>query len=82
MALEQELATFGRLKDGLLKTHSGKYALIKGDEFIDAFDNPQNAYQSGVERFGREPFLVKRISESEEVYRNQALFAGLMNAHI
>ena len=82
MALEQELATFDRLKTQLLENHTGKFALIKGEEFIDAFDTADNAYQEGVTRFGREPFLVKRISQTEEVYRNQALFTGLMHAHL
>lgn len=82
MALERELATFERLKAQLLENHSGKFALIKGEEFIDAFDTPDNAYQEGIHRFGREPFLVKRISATEEVYRNQSLFSGLMHARL
>ncbi len=80
--LEQELAHFERIKADLLKNHAGKFALIKGEEFIGAFDSADNAYKEGVTRFGREPFLVKRISEQEEVYRNSALFLGLMNAHL
>jgi len=82
MALEQELAAFERLKTGLLKTHAGKFALIHGDEFLGAFDNPDNAYREGIKRFGRASFLVKRISESEEVYRNQALASGLIRARL
>ena len=82
MALEQELQTFNARKDEMLKAHAGKFALIKGSDFIGAYDNPDNAYQQGIERFGREPFLVKRISETEEVYRNQALLAGLIHARI
>jgi hypothetical protein len=82
MALEQELATFERLKADLLTTHAGKFALIKGQDFIGAFDNPANAYQEGITRFGRDEFLVKRISAEEEVYRNQALYSGLINARL
>ena len=82
MALEHELETFRKLKDELLKTHSGKFALIKGEEFLGAYDTPENAYNEGIARFGRDQFLVKRISESEEIYRNQALFSGLIHAHI
>ncbi len=82
MALEQEIATFERLKAQLVENHSGKFALIKGEEFIDAFDTPDNAYQEGIRRFGREPFLVKRIRATEEVDRNQALFSGLMHARL
>jgi hypothetical protein len=82
MALEKELAQFEKIKAELLKNHAGKFALIKGEEFIGAFDSPDNAFQEGVNRFGKEVFLIKRISEREEVYRNQALALGLMNAHI
>jgi len=80
--LEQELAAFQKMKEELLKSHSGKFALIKGELFVGAFDNASNAYEEGIKRFGKEPFLVKRISEREEVYRNQALFLGLINARL
>lgn len=82
MALEQELQHFEKIKAELLKNHAGKFALIKGNEFVGAFDTPDNAFKEGVNRFGKEIFLIKRISQEEEVYRNQALFLGLLNAHI
>ena len=82
MALEKELATFELLKVQLLANHSGKFALIKDDAFIDAFDTPDNAYAEGIKRFGREPFLVKRVTAVEEIYRNQALYSGLINARL
>jgi len=80
MTLEQELQHFESIKNELLQNHRGKFALIKGDEFVGAFDTPDNAYRSGIEQFGKELFLVKRISEAEEVYHNPALALGLMNA--
>jgi hypothetical protein len=82
VALERELKYFETIKRELLGNHAGKFALIKGEEFIGAFDSADNAFKEGVERFGKEIFLVKKISEDEEVYRNQALFLGLTNAHI
>lgn len=82
MALEQELATFEAMKPDLLRNHSGKFALIKSDAFLGAFDTAESAYQEGIDRFGRESFLVKRISETEEPLRNHALFSGLMHARL
>jgi hypothetical protein len=82
MALEKELAFFARMKPELLKNYDGKFALIRDEEFIGAFDSAENAYAEGVKRFGRESFLVKKISEQEEVYRNQALALGLMHARL
>ena len=49
---------------------------------VGTFDTPANAYEEGIRRFGREAFLIKRISEQEEVYRNKALFLGLTNARL
>jgi hypothetical protein len=82
MPLEKELAFFENMKPELLKNHEGKFALIKGEDFLGAFDTPENAYEEGIKRFGRELFLVKRIAETEEVYRNQSLFIGLIHARI
>lgn len=82
MPLETELAAYARMKEELLKIHEDKFALIHGDKFVGAFDSADNAYSEGVKRFGREPFLVKKITPQEEVYRNQALALGLMHAGI
>jgi len=82
MPLETELATFERIKHELLKNHKDKFALIHGEDFAGAFDTPDAAYQEGLNKFGKEPFLVKRIAEQEEVYRNQALSLGLMHARL
>jgi hypothetical protein len=81
MGLDQELATFEAMKADLLRNHAGKFVLIKGDQLIDTFDTPANAYAEGVQRFGQEPFLVKPVRETEEIYHNHALYSGLMNAH-
>ncbi len=80
MPLEKELSKFEEIKSDLLKNHEGKFALIYREDFIGAFDTPDNAYAEGVKRFGREPFLIKKISASEETYRNYSLMLGLMNA--
>ena len=80
MPLEKELAFFAKMKPELLKNYKDKFALIRGEEFIGAFDSAENAYNDGVKRFGRETFLVKKISEQDEVYRNQALALGLVHA--
>jgi hypothetical protein len=71
--------SFSRSIPGSLPSY---FALIHGEEFLGAFDTPENAYDKGVEKFGKSPFLVRRISPEPEVYRNQAFMLGLMNARI
>jgi len=82
MPLETELAAFEKMKAELLKNYDGKFALVHGQDFIGAYDTAENAYSEGVKRFGREAFLVRKISAHEEVYRNQALHLGLIHARI
>jgi hypothetical protein len=82
MPLEKELALYGKMKADLLKTYDGKFVLIHGEEFCGAFDTAENAYSEGVKRFGQEPFLVKKVTAQEEIYRNQALSLGLMHARL
>ena len=67
MVLEQELATFKRELPNLLK-HSGRYALVKGDQVDSTWDTYRDAIQEGYRVFGLEPFLVKKIEAVETVY--------------
>ncbi len=59
--LERELATFEKNKAWLLQKHEGKFALVKGDVVLGAFDTFEKAYEVGFAQFGTDPFLVKRI---------------------
>ena len=66
MALETELATYrNRLQE--LKTHEGKFVLIRGDEVIDFFTSYEDAIKEGYLRFGLNSFLVKQIHALEQV---------------
>ncbi|MHB1516518.1 MAG: hypothetical protein ACYCVY_12645 [Acidiferrobacteraceae bacterium] len=70
------------MKKQFLSLYEGKFVLIHGEEFVGAFDSAENAYAAGVGRFGQEPFLVKKVTPHEEVYRNQALSLGLIHARL
>lgn len=81
MALEQEETYFAEHRARLLAEHPGKFALIKGSEFIDTFDSEENAYVAGLQRFGNTPFLVKQILPEDPVAHLPALSLGLIRAH-
>lgn len=80
--LEKELGFFSSIKGDLLKNHRGKFVLIHGTEFAGAFDTGENAYEQGVARFGREPFLIKQVTETEPTDQLPAFSLGLTNADI
>ncbi len=64
--LQKEIATFNRELPVLLGK-AGKFAVIKGDELVGVYDSYEDALTIGYERFGLEPFLVKRIAPTEQV---------------
>jgi hypothetical protein len=41
--------------------HAGRWALIMGDEVISVWDTTRDVLQAGHERFGLDPFIVKKI---------------------
>ncbi len=63
--LQEELAFFEEKKRELLGKHPGQFALIKGRTLVGVFPTREEAYKHGVEKFGRESFLIKQILERE-----------------
>jgi hypothetical protein len=49
----------------LAEGHSGRYALLKGDEVVSVWDTQRDVLQAGYERFGLDPFTVKKIEPSD-----------------
>jgi len=47
------------------REHLGKFAVVKGSRPLGFYDTPGAAYEAGVEAFGLEPFLLKRVSTKE-----------------
>jgi hypothetical protein len=72
---QQEIATYLRELPRLLADgHTGRHALVKGDEVLSVWDTQGDAIQAGCERFGLEPIFVKKIDS-----RDFERFALLMN---
>jgi hypothetical protein len=63
MKLETALQYYEAHKADLLKAHRGQVALITGDSLAGIFSSEEEASQSGLTRFGNQPFLVIRLEE-------------------
>ena len=80
--LAEERRHYEQIKAGLLEEHEGKFALIKGDKFIGAYDTPQTAYEEGINRFGNEPMLIIRILREEPRESMPAYTLGVIRASL
>lgn len=77
---EQEIAYYNQHRQDFLSRYEWKYLLIRGSEFVGAFDDPQDAYQAGLRKFGNVPFLIKQVLREERVEHIPALSLGLIHA--
>ncbi|HEX9710392.1 MAG TPA: hypothetical protein VGB42_10570 [Candidatus Thermoplasmatota archaeon] len=64
--LSDEYDYFLSVKEDLMRNHEGRVGLIKGREFIAAFETWEEAYDAGRDRFGNVPILIVRICQGEE----------------
>ena len=64
--LSEEIKTYIENKEVLLRDSSGKFVLIKEDKIIGVYDTRNDAIKVGIDKFGNQPFLVKKISEIDE----------------
>ena len=66
-SLDVELATFEGCRAELVEQGAGKYALVRGDQVAGIFETEMDGITEGYELFGPVPFLVKKITEKDEV---------------
>jgi hypothetical protein len=61
MALETEIRSFEARQPELEQHHHGKWVIFHGEEFVGAFDTLANAASVAAQRFGRGPYLIRRV---------------------
>lgn len=79
---EQELAYYNENKGSLLEHHKNQFVVIGENRLIGAFTTEQEAYEAGLRELGNVSFLIKRVTEEEEVVRFPALSLGTINANL
>lgn len=66
-SLRVETAFFESMRAEWLRGHGGEWALVRGRELIGFYPSLQEAYIHGRDRFGSDPFLVKKVTSSDPV---------------
>jgi len=65
--LQEEKATYERLKPDLFAHHLGKFIVIHKGELVGTFDTFQVAAQVAVANFGVGPYLIRQVIEQEPI---------------
>ena len=59
--IKQNIAAYERQRLALEDKHVGKWVLFHDEQLVDVFDDFQAAAALAVERFGRGPYLIRRV---------------------
>lgn len=61
--LSKEIAAYERIRNALETDHFGKWVLVQDEKLVEIYSSFEEAAQDAVERFGRGPYLIKRVGE-------------------
>lgn len=62
-SLKDEIDAYEQMRNDLELNHLGKWVVVHGGELIGTYDDFQDAAETAVEKFGRGPYLIKRVGE-------------------
>jgi len=78
--LDVERAYFDRNQSDFEVHHSGRFVVIKGEEFVGVFNTIQEALGEGTRRFGLTPFLIRQVGLPSKPISIPALSLGILHA--
>lgn len=78
---ETELRTFAEKLPELLQHSKGQFVVIKDMTILGAFTTEEEAYSAGINAFGNTAFLIKQVTDVQEVVSIPAFTLGLLYAH-
>jgi hypothetical protein len=61
--------------------HPGRFAVVKGEHLLGAFDSMEEALAAGAASFGSDSFLVRKLGEKQEEVNIPGLSLGLLRAN-
>lgn len=64
---KQESEVFAANVNEWRNSHLGEFVLIKGDQVIGFFPSLDDAFRTGTEKFGLDPFTVRQVVPTDTV---------------
>lgn len=61
--LSQEIAAYDRMRNVLEVDHFGKWVVVHDEELVGTYEDFEDAAEDAVVRFGRGPYLIRRVGE-------------------
>lgn len=65
--LAQNIEAYEERKDEMESDHMGKWVIFYDGDYIDDFDDFQDAAMLAIRKWGRGPYLIRLVGENEPV---------------
>lgn len=62
--LKEEIAAYEEMRDDLELDHFGKWVIVHDRELAGTYDSFELAAEDAVKRFGRGPYLMRKVGAS------------------
>lgn len=59
--LKSEIAAYERMRNDLEIEHLGEWVVVRDEKLAGTYDSFEKAAEDAVERFGRGPYLIRRV---------------------
>ena len=79
--LQQEIEYYEAHRATFVEEHPDEFALIKGAALIGFYKDEVEAIRAGHAKFGNEPFLVRKVAESEAPVLLASLNLHVLRCH-
>ena len=65
LGIKKEIAAYERMRDDLELEHLGKWVVVHDEKLAGTYDSFEVAADNAVQRFGRGPYLIKRVGQPQ-----------------
>lgn len=79
--IDTEIAAYDAMKDRLEATCLDKWVVIHGGIVAGVFDDFQRAAADAVKRFGRGPYLIRRVGQKPTVLPPSVVYSSSRHGH-
>ena len=75
--IEKEIIAYDLMREELEADHKGEWVLVHDQQLIGTYETLQKAASVATSRFGRGPYLIKKIGEGPLKLPSSVLFRKL-----
>lgn len=73
-ALSEEIAAYDRMRNELETDHFGQWVVVHDEALAGTYEDFQDAATDAVRRFGRGPYLIRRVGAPPLTFPSSVLY--------